>query len=237
MQHNYIYTLTDPISNEVRYIGKSVKALKYRLSQHLKDKSGVKRSNWIQGLIKKGLVPIIDELDSCERKEDLGNLEIYWISQFRVWGFKLLNMTDGGDSSTGYKHTEETKKKISKVHKGKRVGNKNSFYGKTHSIESRKLISEANKGNTWDEERKKKHSEKLKGGKHSIERVNKRVVSCSKQVQRYDLEGNLEKTYARIKNVVLDGYTYEKVITACTKGTKYRNKIWKRLIKTAKSST
>ena len=46
----------------------------------------------------------------------------------------------------GKKHSKETRQKISKKMKGKLVGEKNPFYGKTHSPEVRQKISEANTG-------------------------------------------------------------------------------------------
>ena len=195
--------------------------------------SGVKRSRWIQGLLKKGLIPVIEELDTCKDKNKLANLEIYWISQFKSWGFRLLNMTDGGDSSIGYKHTEETKNKISEKHKGKRVGKDNFFYGRKHSQETKDLISKAKLGSKWKEERKEAFSNKLIGRKRPKEVIKKIAKSNYKEVKRYDLEGNLEKVYSSIKSVKEDGFGYTRVITACTSGKKYRNKIWKR---TSKSS-
>lgn len=41
----------------------------------------------------------------------------------------------------GKKHSDEAKKKISESHKGKYDGEKNPFYGKTHSLENREKIS------------------------------------------------------------------------------------------------
>ena len=54
--------------------------------------------------------------------------------------------------------TEETKKKISDSHKG----SNNHFYGKQHSAEVRKMLSEKHKGKKHSEETKKKMSESRK---------------------------------------------------------------------------
>ena len=57
----------------------------------------------------------------------------------------------------GVKHTEATKRKISKAQKGrhhseetilKMSGQNNSFYGKHHTKEAKREISKAQKGNT-----------------------------------------------------------------------------------------
>lgn len=80
--------------------------------------------------------------------------EIYMIS---VFGRKdngtgiLRNMTNGGDGISGYSHTEETKKRISKP------GEENPFYGKKHSPEALEKMREASKN-----KKRRPHSEETK---------------------------------------------------------------------------
>jgi 5-methylcytosine-specific restriction endonuclease McrA len=62
----------------------------------------------------------------------------------------------GNSNHLGYKHSEETKKKISEIHRGKKV-----------SEETKKKISNANKGHKVSEEVRKKISESHKGILHS----------------------------------------------------------------------
>ena len=54
----YIYTLIDPVTDEVRYVGKS-KNPKTRYNQHIKklDKSMTPKKQWLLGLFDKGLKP------------------------------------------------------------------------------------------------------------------------------------------------------------------------------------
>lgn len=93
----YIYGLVDPITNDVKYIGKANNTRK-RLHTHLTKNNLVKctyKNNWINGLLNKKLKPeliIIDEVLQSEWEF----WEKYWISQFKTWGFKLTNLTDGG---------------------------------------------------------------------------------------------------------------------------------------------
>lgn len=77
-----------------------------------------------------------DELKSAETK---------YIAFFGTKNpFFGYNLTDGGDGTVGYKHTAEAKKKMSKTRKERGIfaGEKNPFYGKTHSDENKKIISE-----------------------------------------------------------------------------------------------
>jgi len=57
------------------------------------------------------------------------------------------NMTEGGDGASGYKFTDEQRKKLSKAKKGKYVGEDNHFYGKHHTAETRALQSQLMKSN------------------------------------------------------------------------------------------
>ena len=66
----------------------------------------------------------------------------------------------------GKKFTDETRKKLSEAHKGKQAGEKHPMYGKHHSEESKKKNSEAHKGKKLSEETRRKMSEARKGEKN-----------------------------------------------------------------------
>jgi len=98
----YIYTLSDPILKEVKYIGKT-KNLKDRLSRHMQP-SNLKRlwnpkNKWLKYLKNNNLMPIMEFLDQGD-EDNIDDLEIYWISQFKQWGFNLKNSTIGGQNPT-----------------------------------------------------------------------------------------------------------------------------------------
>ena len=117
-----IYTLKDPITKEVRYIGKTKRKLVDRMYSHTSNyKLSRERSyknSWIISLKKQNLKPIIEVLDIVE-DNNWEFWEQFYIGLFKSWGFKLTNMTKGGEGSPGgkgclgYKHTEEAKKRIS----------------------------------------------------------------------------------------------------------------------------
>ncbi len=109
----HIYTLIH--NNKPFYIGKA-KDIKSRLSSHIKysKRKKLHTERYISKAISNNEEITIEILDSVNiGSEDYW--EIYWISQFKTWGFKLTNMTsggEGGDYWSGKKHSEETIQKL-----------------------------------------------------------------------------------------------------------------------------
>lgn len=112
--------LTDPRTNEPKYIGQTKQELRIRLNRHVVDrtKSSTYKNNWIIQLKKQGLRPNIELIETVPVNE-WEFWETYWISQFKQWGFRLTNLTPGGEGCIGgsgckgYRHTKEARKKIS----------------------------------------------------------------------------------------------------------------------------
>lgn len=99
-KYTYIYVLKDPISNEVRYVGKSNKPTE-RFYNHMnrhKDKNTHKR-NWIEKLRKNGLKPKYEVIDKV-LIEEWQEKEKYYIEKYIKDGCNLLNCTNGGDGLT-----------------------------------------------------------------------------------------------------------------------------------------
>jgi hypothetical protein len=93
--------------------------------------------------------------------------EIYMIAVFgrKDLGNGILhNRTDGGEGSSGWVPSEETKRKQSEAHKGN-----TTWLGKTHSEETKRKMSDTRKGKTHSEETKRKQSEAKKGKTFSEE--------------------------------------------------------------------
>jgi len=100
METTNIYTLTDPRTNEVRYVGKA-NNVKQRYKAHLNRvrKHQTHKKNWLEELRREGLKPIIGVIDVVPI-DDWQYWETYWISQMKQWGFNLVNHTNGGDGCT-----------------------------------------------------------------------------------------------------------------------------------------
>lgn len=108
----YIYTLSHPITKEIKYVGKT-KCIKQRLKSHISYAKNKKRkpryvSDWILNLLNQNLKPIITIIEETN-ENDWVSKEIYWIKHFRKLQFNLCNLTDGGESNTGYIYSDELK--------------------------------------------------------------------------------------------------------------------------------
>lgn len=122
MKTPIIYSLSDPITGEVRYIGKTKNELHKRLSGHYKDKSENYKTHWIASLKKRELKPSISIIEICT-EENWEERERYWISFYKNQGSRLTNLTDGGEGlPRGYKHSKETIEKIRQASKKPNAG-------------------------------------------------------------------------------------------------------------------
>ena len=176
LTETFIYTLTDPITNKIRYVGKTNNIDK-RYKQHINlnnIRNNTHRDNWIKKLIKNNLYPIMEILDVVPNN-NWPYWEIFWIAQIKLWGFELTNIGIGGE---GGNCTEETKKKISLKNKGNkyRLGTKHT---------PQQLLNISNS---------------LIGIKQSSETINKRAISNFKDIDIIKLKEEYDKmlTYAEL---------------------------------------
>lgn len=224
----YIYTLTDPRTNEVRYIGKTVKKLENRLYEHIKDserRSARRKSvQWIRGLIKNGFAPKIDLIDIAT-KDNWEEEEKFYITYFKFLGFNLLNMTEGGDGCHGRKRAEIHKRTLSDIIKNnpeineKRLRKlRERLKGKPLSKELREQISKRAKG------RKLKPEQKI-----NWERENKKAATNRrKKIGQFDVYGNKVAEFMWVKDAaksVKIGITG--MYSALNRGRLSKGHIWK----------
>jgi len=166
MKVTFIYSLCDPDTLEIRYIGKSNNPQK-RYYYHLIDKMSTHKVHWIQSLLTIGKVPILQILEECDESV-WAETERKWIAYYRELGYNLTNGTNGGEGT--FHPTDGTRKKMSKWQIGKIV-----------SEETRRKISEANKGKAMrkhTEEELIKMSLTHKGKKKTLEhRINLSIAA------------------------------------------------------------
>lgn len=168
MRTTFIYGLFDPRTNELRYIGKSNNP-KRRLQEHLICARYKKGHNkylyaWMGNLLSCNLEPSLQILEEVPI-ENWQQFEIAYINKYRDLGFRLTNITNGGDGGYGFFLTEEQELKrqeaVKKANTGKKATEEKrlkmslSHKGQRPSEETRKKLSESQKGkNTWSKGRK-----------------------------------------------------------------------------------
>jgi hypothetical protein len=213
MKTRFIYTLSDPITNEVKYIGKT-NNINRRLKDHISNSSLSelnKKNNWIISLLKNKLVPKIEILDEIV-ESDIDFYEIFYISLFKSWGFNLTNGTNGGDGYdwTGKKHSKESNLKNKMNSPGRKSVAQFDLEGnlikKYHSLREAGTETGINKAHI---SRVCRNIQKTSGGfkwefidritEHIVEKANIRIIkyekpridSRMKKINVYDLCGNL----------------------------------------------
>jgi hypothetical protein len=102
MKNIKIYKLLDPITNEIRYIGKTKNVLSKRYNEHI---SRAKKGHhlhvycWISKLLKDNLKPKIELVEECT-ENNWEEREQYWISFYP----NLTNISKGGITYFGQYH-------------------------------------------------------------------------------------------------------------------------------------
>jgi len=142
----YIYKLIDPVTKDVRYVGKSTNP-KIRLKNHIsRRKNKYHSAVWINGLFLKGLRPTLEIIEECLESK-WQERERYWISFYRD-KFDLTNILDGGEECptydrTGKKWTNEQRINNRIARKGMKVlhtkeGDEKRRVGRLRYIQSNK---------------------------------------------------------------------------------------------------
>lgn len=111
-----IYGLVDPLTQQLRYVGKTRGTTRKRLLQHIGDvrrgRVYIPRHKWISEMLSRGEQPEIFEIETVEDSA-WREAEQFWIASLRLAGCNLLNATDGGDGLCSFRHTQETRQKQS----------------------------------------------------------------------------------------------------------------------------
>ena len=170
-----IYKATNKVNGK-SYIGQTTKGLIHRRKDHLAKRKKGSCPYFYRALHKYGKEDFSWEvIKYCENIDELNLQEQYYIKKYNTFGVNGYNLDKGGCGYLNHTCSEETKKKISKILKGKKFTKehceklsiiaKNRFF----SVKTREKLSKAssgknnpNYGKHHTEETKKKLSEKGK---------------------------------------------------------------------------
>lgn len=136
-----VYKITNKINNKI-YIGQTIRSLEERWRGHWKERrSGRYICNALQKYGKSNFS--IQIMAYCDNLEALNSVEKYMILKYKSQYPFGYNILAGGKNA---KHTEETKKKMSDMAKGR----KSAFKGKKHSKATKDLIRKSRLGKSMN---------------------------------------------------------------------------------------
>lgn len=236
-----IYCLYNLYNNKY-YIGSSNKLSKrvWEHFYHLKNKTHY--NNHLQYSFDKYEKYFIGfVLEDVENLDELLVREQYWIDRLEAYNPEIgYNQAHTVNGSTGYKHTKESKLKMSKAKQGKnhynfgkhlsetireRISKGNT--GKIRSEETKQKLRDANLGKTKSEESKRKVSKTMRNKKWTTEQLKRMGSGKAKKVYQYDVNLNLINTFnsgADASRELNLGRSY--ITNASKNGKKYKGFIW-----------
>ena len=203
-----IYLITNKLNGK-QYVGQTTRTLREREMEHAR-KNGIVGS----AIRKYGRENFdIKQIDSADSVEMLNQKEIDWIVKLETktpYGYNLCN---GGNNTRGFNHREDTRIIMAEKKKGMYKGKDNPFYGKKHSEETRKRMSEA-----WTEERKQQLAEASRERNPKLFAVRVRNVdtgevfnSIKEAADTYDLKPTHITRVCRGRRKTTGGFRWEYV--------------------------
>jgi hypothetical protein len=130
----YTYAHYTP-ENRLFYIGKGCGRRAYTTDK--------RNAHW-KNIVAKYGKPRVEILANWNTEAEAHSHEILLISCFKDMGYKLANLTNGGEGISGYKFSEESKEKIRIFHTGKAW-----CKGRKHTEEEKRKIGVKSKGNKY----------------------------------------------------------------------------------------
>lgn len=199
-----IYTLHDPDTMAVRYVGFTSKTLEKRLNGHiyaarfmLSDTSH--RMNWIRSILNSDKIPVI-KLVEIVSEGIWQERERFWISHFRSIGCDLTNSCDGGIGTIN--PSKETREKMSAANRGRILSDKTrekisaAGRGRVHSHETKEKMTAAWRRNKRAQEHLQRLSSANIGRKRS--RQTREKIGNASRGRKHTMETKLKMSAAHL---------------------------------------
>lgn len=182
------------MTNGKKYVGQTIHSAQERFTQHCKPSETNCRllNRAIAAHGKENFT--VSVLESVTTVKELDEREMFWIAELGTLSPNGYNLNGGGNGKGIV--SDETKGLISATMRGKMAGNKNPFYGKTHTEETRRKMREnhwdmrgemnPNYGKNFSAEHRRKLSEAKAGekgywyGKHLPEETRAKISAANK---------------------------------------------------------
>lgn len=145
-------------------------------------------------------------LKECDTQNELNYWEQYYIKELNTKVPNGYNLTDGGGGRSGYKITDEQRKKMSEARKG---------------------CIPWNKGIPASEEQKKRHSQVMKGHIPWNKGISGYTTKKRKTIYQYNLDGTLINIYDSVKEAAEKTNANPSGIVQCCKGIYNKSKGFK----------
>jgi hypothetical protein len=117
-----VYTIKDPRTGAIRYVGWTSKSLARRLNTHIQEAISKRarsyRAKWLLSLLSIGIRPVIEAIEHGNG-DGWAEAERRWIAKFRADGARLVNATDGGEGTPGMRVSEKAKRMTAERTRGK----------------------------------------------------------------------------------------------------------------------
>jgi group I intron endonuclease len=202
-----IYVITNKINNK-KYVGQTINP-NSRFNQHIissKKDTNIFLYNAINKYGNENFSFDLVEIDIPI--EDVNEREKDWISKLKTKKPYGYNLTDGGEGTLGYKHTNETKEKLSKMKKG--VPNH------PQTEETKRKISKANKGRKMSPESIEKAKKAKIGKKLSAEHKNKLRATLTGMPKPQSQKENLKKYWNELDKETKQSRIESMISQRCT---------------------
>lgn len=185
----------------VRYVGRTKPdSPERRLKAHVKDATAGRNyhvHHWIRKVQDSGDTVVAMTLESGLTWEESGKREIHWISYYRSLGFDLTNMTSGGDGAPDLSAESRQIMRLKKLGKGH-----------SQTKETRRKISESQKGRKPSDEIREKYRQ-AKLGKRVSDETKAKISKATKG--RRPSQKTIEATIYRNKNTPMTDETKDRI--------------------------